>query len=340
VPASDQIAGLPREGFRDLSRRVRIAWIWAERIRVRRQLADAEAQLGWLGWQRADFFAPDLINAVAKVREFEDAQASLMNVTAELSGRKAKLDEELAREKARHDEALAALAKEREPIAAQITEKEGLRRRKLEAIERFDRALGELAAKVKRLEALSTSYMKVEQPRIEIRTKARETSEDLIQLAFERQRVDTSRKAAAEAVAGFDAEIGKLRTELERIDAAQAAARAQFTSARRRLTGEHRKIERTQRKSHAGISSLDRKKRKPYRLLGTSLADQGIAPMNQPEALEQVGELRNRVAGASQTISELRAECAAAKADTLVAFYLLLVFLALLAGLVIRHFLR
>ena len=159
-------AALPQEGFRDLSRRLRIAWLWVARVRLRRALFKAEAELGLLGWEQVDIF-DDAINAeVKKVQEFENAQASLLNVSAELSGRKAALDEELAREEALHDQAQASLAQEREPLAAQLEQAESARRQKLEAGERFERALGELARLEKRLQARSLSFMNVEHPSV------------------------------------------------------------------------------------------------------------------------------------------------------------------------------
>ena len=317
-------ATLPREGFRDLFRRARIAGLWLVRLRVRSALVHAETELGFLGWEQVDFFDESISAEVTKVQEFENTQASLMNTSAELSGCKAALDEELARENALHDEAQAALATERQPFVAQFEQAESQRRLKVEAIERFNRAIAEFARLENRLEARSLGYLKVERPTDAIRAEAREVSDELSHIANQRQILLTDKTHAAGEIERIESVIANLRGELRRIDAAASAARDSLAAATRRLTAEMSNLDRQKKKSSVHMSRLDSKKRKPYRIIGACLADHGIAPLNQPQMLEKVMGLRERDACLVQTLTDLWAACAAASAGVLAAFYLLL----------------
>jgi len=331
---------LPQEGSRDLSRRLRIAWLWAKRLLVRRSLFVAEAELGWLGWERTDFFDDELNEAVGKVREFEDTQASLMNTTAELAARKTALDGEVAREKAAYEQERAALDEERKAVSAQLDEKETARRQKLETVERFERAVEELGRSERRLENQSHAFMLIDNPDADTRKEAREVSDELSRHAVERRVVRADQTKAAEEAAGYEPEIARLRGELKRIDAAAEAARARHEEAGQKFGAEVRDLERERKESHTKIADLDREKRNPYRIIGASLADHGISPINQPAALEKVLELREREARLTQAMEELEALCAAMDMGIFVAFYLLLGAVIFALSVVVWHFMR
>jgi chromosome segregation ATPase len=301
-----------------------MAWLWAERRRVRKAIYKAEVELGWLGWEQVDFFELPITEEVNKVQESERTQASLLNTSAELAARKAVFDKELAGEKALHDQTQASLAEERAPVAAALEEAEAKRRQKLEAVERFDRAVEEIARLEKQLEARSLAFMKIERPDISIRTEARKVSDELGRLSDERQLVLADKVNAAQEAARIEPGIAQLRAELERLDTAASAVRERLAGATRRLTGEMRALERERRKSNMRMSHLDREKRKPYQRIGAVLADHGIYPLNQPQVFEKVLALRERDARIAETLSDLRGACAAVNHGMLIAFYFLL----------------
>ena len=93
-----------------MRRRVWAGWLLVRRLRLQRALAEAETELGWLGWEQVDFFDPRLTEQVQKVQEFENAQATLLNTSAELSSRKNELAHTLAQHTSTHDETQASLA--------------------------------------------------------------------------------------------------------------------------------------------------------------------------------------------------------------------------------------
>ena len=327
-----------REGLRDLSRRARILWLRAARLWLRQALSKGEADLGFLGWEQVDFFDSKINTEVDKVRQFEHAQASLLNVSAELSGRRAALDQELAQEKALYDQACASLAQERGPIAAQAAQAEAAHRRKLEAVERFERAISELTGQEKRLETLSSSLMKVESPTPEIRTETRDVNDRLRRLPGERNVVLADKVNAAQEAASIAAEITRLRAALQRIDTEASSAHDRFAAAGHRLAAETRRLERERKESNVRITRLDRGEREPYRLIGACLADHNIAPLNQPQVLTKVQALRERNALVAETLSELRASRAQVDTGVLLAFYLALAVVLLTIFVVAAHF--
>ncbi len=315
---------VPGEGIRDLRGRLRIAWLWALRFRIRRALFQAEAELGFLAWEQVEFYDDEVIAAVKTIQEFEETQANLQNTTAELSKRNAALDEELARETSVHDQTQATLVAQRAPIAAQLQDAETTRRQKLEAIERFQRALQQIARVRKDLEAQSLSFLKISQPSLEVRTAARKISDDLTGLSVEESLVITDKDRAAAEASAHEAAIVRLSAELKQIDTATSAARDTLAEATRRIAAERRQLDRQKKQSTLRMSHLDRKKQQPYRFIGACLADHAIAPLNQPAVLQKVLALRQRNVDLTDSIKVSQSLLAAADPAILIAFYLLL----------------
>jgi len=320
-----------------LRRRLRILWLRAQRARVGRELFHAEAELGWLGWEQVEFYDDEVQAQVAKIQEFESTQASLQNTTAELSGQKGALAEQLARETSAHDQAEAALAAEREPIASRQAEAEAAHRLKSEAIGRFDRAVEEIDGLEQRLEAQSREYMRVENPTMAIRAEARAVSDEIGRIGLERKLVLADKARVVSEVAALEAEMGRIEADLQRIDEAAAAARETLEASTRRVGEETRQLESETQKSNLQTAHLDREKQKPYRFIGACLADHGIFPRNQPQVLEKVFTLRERDFQLAETIASLRAECARVKPGILIVFYLLVLAVLFVLWAVIFH---
>jgi chromosome segregation ATPase len=302
---------------------VRIGSLLVRRFQLRRSLAEAETELGWLGWEQVDFFDERLTEQVKKVQEFENAQAALLNTSAELSGRKNQLAQTLAQHSGEHDRTQTSLAAERAPLAESLDASEITRRQKMEAVERFTRAMDELTKEEKRLEARSLALMGVLDPDMRTRIEAREVSDELGRLAAEKKLVMADKVTAAREVEKLDALITRARAEIKRIDTAAAAARDAMAAARASHDAESELLDHERKKSSLHMAHLDKEKRKPYRIIGAALADDGIFPMNQPEVLNAVLALRQQEAQLEEDIAGLRAICAAGDRSILISFYLL-----------------
>lgn len=332
-------AALPRDGFEDLRRRLRILRLTIEKSRLLRALFHAEAELGWLAWEQVEFYDAETTAQVQKIQEFENTQAFLQNTTAELSGKRAALDDELARENTRHDETQASLAAERAPIGTRLQKAEATHEQKLGSIERFSRAVAEIAAREQQLEARSHSFMNIERPTMDIRAEAREVSDELARLVGERKLVLADKATAAVEIEALETEIARLRGELQRIDTAVDGAREALAAANRRLAMEMRALEREKQQSSLKMSHLDREKQKPYQFIGACLADHNISPRNQPQILDKVLALRDREREIADSLAALRAACVAADPVILITFYLLLAAIIFAVGAVALHFL-
>jgi hypothetical protein len=333
------VAAFPGDGFRDLARRFRIARAWVARLRVRRALATAESELGWLGWEQVDFFDEQVAAEVEKVRAFENTQASLLNTAAELGARKGALDQELAAEIERNQKTNAELDAERGPLAARFEQADSRRRLKLAAVERFERALEELVRTQRELETRSRDFMEVVNLDAAGRAESREISDALGRIPGEIKHVMGDKATAAQEAAALEPEVVRLRIELDHIQAAINEESERFSAGSRRIAGEIRQLERERKKSDVHMTRLDRKKHGPYRAIGACLADQGIAPRNQPEILEKVLVLRERDGALTETMGAMQAVCAAASPSGLAAFYIFLA--VILIGLVVlaaHHF--
>jgi chromosome segregation ATPase len=319
---------------------LRIGWLLLRRIRLRRTLFEAETELGWLGWEQVDFFDPRLTEQVRKVQEFENAQANLLNTSAELSGRKNEVAQTLAQHASAHDQAQAELAAERAPLAASLEQSEATRRLKLGAVERFDRALDEMTRREKRLAARAAALQDMDDG-IHTRIEEREVSDELSQLAAEKKLVAADKVTAASEAETLEQRIRQLRIDLSQIDTAIAEARNKFAAARASHDAEIRILDRERKKSSLHMAHLDKEKRKPYRIIGAALADDRISPLNQPEVLTKVHEFREKDAEIEQAVTDLRAACAAADRGVLITFYLLLLallfILSLFIGALVRH---
>jgi hypothetical protein len=318
-----------------------MGWLLCRRIRLQRALFDAETELGWLGWEQVDFFDERLTEEVGKVQEFENAQAQLLNTSAELSGRKNELAQTLAQHTGKHDETQASLAAERAPLAASLEQSEAARKQKLGAVERFSRALDEIAKRERRLEARSLSFMGIGDPDIQARIEAREISDELSQLAAEKKLVLADKANASREAETLEDKIKRLRIDIGQIDAEVALARQSLAEARASHDAETRILDRERKKSSLHMAHLDKEKRKPYRIIGAALANDRISPINQPEVLTKVFVLREQLAQIDEALAELRTLCATVDISILISFYLLLaaiIFtLSLFVGVAFHH---
>jgi hypothetical protein len=91
-------------------------------------------------------------------------------------------------------------------------------------------------------------------------------------------------RTAAEEAAALEALLERLRE-----------TRARFEERDREIEGEIGARERAKRKVEKQVETLEKAKSHPYREIGRALADHGIAPLNQPEALAHVLAQRQKI---------------------------------------------
>lgn len=273
-----------RRIFLRLIHRVRLEWF-------RRKLAAAEAELGLLGWQQADFDETTQTQ-VDKVHDVEREQARLNNASAELAGTIRELTgkrentrreheaqrQHLVEERARVRQPLAAL----EPQLAALRKHEPDYRHRIPELDREQRELDELYSKVL-LAQPQTS--RVHDELLRLRERLIAIPNEKADLLSQHMRISADLQTKEKEAAEIEAHIATLDRQLRELEHLGRTMES-------KLAAELREKEREKGRLELDVEKLERAKRNPYREIGRVLADANVPPRNQPHVLAHVKELR------------------------------------------------
>lgn len=290
-------------------------------LQAARELARAEAELGLLGWQQADFLTDEMREQVERIVAFEKQEADVFNDEAALADRAREIEAEQSSAAEKQRARLERLHRDRDEAArakataAAATEEKRRHAQRLDqALHDLERDSAELDQLAARLLAIGTREARAEWQRLLVR---RQTSgaelEDLRRAKAER----------ASELTGAEAALGMAEQRFAEAEAAVSeAAEAAYVEARRfeaALAG----IQQDRKKSHKRLTALDTEKRIPFRHIGRCLADSGIAPRNQPDALHRVQAARTSTQNLEEQITESNTRSAAADRQAVTAFYVI-----------------
>jgi chromosome segregation ATPase len=307
-----------RETGRKLDRLKNRVALVLERRRVRK----AEIQLGWLGWQQADFLAQDIQEQVRKLHEVEQEQARLINAGAELAEHIRALQTEREDLGKKYDEAARETAAARQSLAgaraavqARLSENE-----KRAAI--FEQNLAEmrtqrepLSAEVRDLPPPAAHDIKQQSERLRVTDRLAKIGNEIAELERRRSELQTEARAIRQELATHDERLSAL-------DKKGAQDEAAFKADDRKRLDEIRTSERERARLQKRADLLDREKSQPFLLIGQCLADNEIAPLNQPQALEDVRDTRIREHALMARIEQSAQESRQADVHELRTFYL------------------
>ena len=272
-----------------------------------RRLARAEADLGLLGWQQADFEG-EAQQHVRQLTDFEREQSRLTNESAALALAIRRLQDERAAARKLYEEARAQLEAERARVAAPVAEEE----RRLAARQRAPVNFGEsMAALDRELREVSQLYAEVagiEPQTWEIRNEAIRLRERTVAIPNEKADLRQRQQQAVNEFRALEESLARGRMAVAAADEKLRAQRVEFAEADGAREKEKEIADREREKvavSKQG-DSLETAKGNPYRKIGQLLADSGIAPMNQPQALAAVLRGRETVAGLEHGVAESR----------------------------------
>jgi chromosome segregation ATPase len=257
-------------------------------------LRAAETQLGLLGWQQADF-ADAPARAAAAIAALEKEQLDLLNRAAD-SRREADVRAEArAAEASNEAGARDAFAAECAAAEARAAELRAERDQTEALLARFRATLPEIDARIEDVKLQSRLAIGAGEndealrlrldvgDRLRTKQREREAIEERIGELLVR------RKSLGDAAAAEESRLANLRSSLghlaARSDEHERAAKAIAV----RLDAEHKAAERA-------IQAREQAKAGDYAAIGRALADAGIAPMNQPNALQKVVDLRATLA--------------------------------------------
>lgn len=264
-------------------------------VAQRRKLSDLESKLGLLGWQQADYDSHTQQH-VDRLNDVERAQAQLTNQSAELGVAMAKLEERRASERATYDQAHAAREATRTPLVGPVQEAE--------------RALGEKLRQRReieeRIETLGREMHVAEEKYRALLAKGSQTPEEGAEVQRLQKRVIAipkekwewqQRFAVTEGeVPVIEGELHQRRALLSVETEALNTLEKDFQKSDGALIDEIAARKREKQKLEREIDALEKGKTQPYREIGRALADQGIEPMNQPQALDAVLKQREKIA--------------------------------------------
>lgn len=257
----------------------------------RRKLDRLETHLGLLGWQQADYDHGTQQHA-DRVTAYEREQARLTNESAQLGLQIAELDGQRGALTSQHAETVAAVLQKEHPTAASVEELES----QLTAKRKECRELEEhLAASDRELAAAEEKYRSLitpEMPSLQIQTELQHWRRVI--MAHPREKADRAAKLHRAT-----SEMMAMEALLESLE----QRREQFEKQDQELDSKVTALQRAKRKVEKQIDSLEKSKADPYREIGRALADQKIHPLNQPEALKDVLQQREKIAGIEAAIA-------------------------------------
>lgn len=309
-----------KAGFGELSRK-------SDRLRKRlalrhakKQLAKAEAELGLLGWQQVDFFDAETQVEVARIHYYEREQVRLANRSAELADQLDELQAKREAGKKEFDEALARIEVDRQPLTETVAANEAKLRVRGQAITRFHKA----AAGLDTLEATLSrrrAELQAGEQSDAIRAELRQIEERRGRIPDEKRQLLSEEDRIRQEILELEEVQRGLRPRLDQRDAQVQELSGNFEAADRELAGQIAEAEREKTSTSEEADALDAEKGEPYQRIGACLADHGIAPMNQPEALGKVLELRGEIGDLKKQITHSLRESQSVERKSLHTFY-------------------
>ena len=301
---------------------------------ARRQLAEAETHLGVLGWQQAEF-DPQTQNEVKKITHCEREQARLTNESAVL----AKTIEEI--EVAR-DQAAKRFAEQRVPIDERLRAVRDEVAKTAGDIEKvsgqlpgFERRAAELDRELREVTRLHASLMKTDSDTHEVRAEQARMRDRTMAIPGEIAEIQTRRARVQAEIDALEKERGQsaereraLARELGELEAAHAKQHRESDESIREKRRQRARVEKDS-------ARIEREKANPYLEIGRVLADSGVGPMNQPQALDDVNAKRLAVQELEAGIANLGSVSAAEDATLVRHSLILLAVIALALVLVI-----
>ena len=280
-----------RELARLYDRQIGRASLWL----ARRKLARAETDLGLLGWQQADFEG-EAQRHVDQLRNVEREQARQTNESAALGLAIHQGQEKRDAEKKQYEETRAALEAEWKAAAEPVetAERHLAARRKIDVD--FDGLIASLDRELAGVLELQDELRAVETVTPEIHSELSRLRERVVAIPNAQADLRMRRVQAANDIRALEETLARTRPVLaaatEKLHALDEQFKRSDSTLERQIAGRKREKEVIEER----IESLEKSKSNPYRQIGQVLADSGIAPMNQPDALAAVLGCRKIVA--------------------------------------------
>jgi chromosome segregation ATPase len=277
---------------------------------AQRDLAKAETELGLLGWQQAEF-DPVTQKQVDALQHVEREQAELSNRSAEIAYRLKEVIEQRKALKEAFERDVAALAEERtrtgEPVRALREQIAKLQ----EPAPATDKRLAELQSELREAEKVYNRLLQVQPQTPEVRDDILKVREELLVLPREQNELKAHAARRASEIQSRQEQIAAVEKAVDEVERRIRERKALFGRQDEELAKVQRDHERDKLQAEKENEQLERAKIDPYREIGIVLADNSVAPMNQPQALERALECRAVVLSHQQSLIDIEGLAAA-----------------------------
>jgi hypothetical protein len=321
-------------GLRELARLYDRSFRRLRLMAQRRKLMQLESKLGLLGWQQADYDAGTQQH-VDQLNDLERTQLQLTNQSAEIGVAIAKLEEKRTIERTAYEKEHATREAARTPLLGPVQETERTWNDKQregkeleERLKTLDRELASSEEKYRTLLAKGdhTPGQAAEVQRLQKR---------VIAIPQEKSQWQQAHAAIQADIPQIEAELHQRRAVLSVETEALDKLEKDFKKSDGALAGEIASRKREKQKLEKENDDLEKTKTQPYREIGKVLADHGIEPLNQPQALTDVLTQRESIAAEELRLAEsLKESGQEKKADVWTAWVLMLSFVVVLWFLV------
>ena len=289
-------------GLRELARILdrlarRGALLWEHR-----KLGHFETRLGLLGWQQADYGegTRDHVDCLA---DYERTQSELTNESASLAFTLQQLEERRASERQTYESQRAERLAAQQPLVKQIDEKE----KELAALRRERVKVEEWLAAADRDHAASEekyrSMLATGSHNPEVSQEVARLQQKTLSIPQERMGQQARLHELVESVPRLEAELQEERARVSLETEALKTLEKSFAESDDALAKEIAARKRDKQKLERQVNDLEKAKARPYREIGKVLADHGIEPLNQPEALTDVLNQRAKIAAVEEKIA-------------------------------------
>ncbi len=289
-------------GLREISRKLGRQRHRLRILLARRDLTKAETALGLLGWQQAEF-DPQTQAEVDKINAYEREQSRLTNESAGLAKelRELRVQREDARkvfEEQRHD-----LEIQRGHTTADhpTIEKQLGELRKVEPT--FERRMPELDRELRDINRLYTELLTAKNQTAQMKAELTRLRERNVTIANEKADLRNQHLRTVSEVRDLEAQLERDRETMAAFDKQMRELQTRFDASDARFAGEIRTRDREKARIEKEINAIETAKTNPYLQIGRVLADNDVAPMNQPGALDKVKRLRGRLVELDHLIS-------------------------------------
>jgi chromosome segregation ATPase len=306
----------PREIARQLKRQLIRLRAWQRS----RALGRAEAELGLLGWQQAEF-DPETERQVSAIQNVEKEQARLINAAAERSGEVRRLHAEYGVALREHLEARRALEAEKRRVREPRGEIERTLAEKRKTEPNFERRIPELDRELREVSKLYASLMSAETHTPKLRQELIRVRERVVAIPNEKSDLRTEHLRTVSDIRALEESLARVAESEAKIGAEIHALDAVWSEREKEIAAMMKGEEREKAKLEKQIALLESSKSNPYQRIGQVLAACNLAPVNQPEALDRVKDLEQQLARLLEDIEASLAETVGEDAARLRASY-------------------